>query len=145
MPDRDAFEIKVFSDSFAELADGELTYLIERDRGFRRGDLVLLREWNPGPCEALQRAGRHSFPCDWAECPGFTGRQLLREVGVMTKLHENIDLYGYVVLSLVHYAPVQKTDVTFAVCAARRRAITVIDRPGRMCNESESDLQRDNE
>lgn len=52
-------ELKILAEFFAPVVSGEKTFeLREDDRGFRAGDVLVLREWNPRTKEYTGRALR---------------------------------------------------------------------------------------
>lgn len=97
-------ELKTWPSYFRPLWDGEKTFEIRfDDRGFQRGDMVNLREWDRGlRCEC------HSTHHDPKTCTRYTGRRILAEIGYVTAStsprgqQRGFEGRGYVVFSLIN-------------------------------------------
>lgn len=70
-------ELKTWPTYFRPIWDGEKPFEVRfDDRGFQRGDMVNLREWDPArKCEC------HRNHHDETACSRYTGRRVLAEVG----------------------------------------------------------------
>lgn len=94
-------ELKTWPDYFEAVWAGDKTFEIRYDdRGYQRGDVVVLREWDrSGLCSCLGRA--HD-----ATCGRYTGRQVRAEIGHITAStpargqQRGFSGNGYVVFSL---------------------------------------------
>lgn len=83
--------------SFERLLDGTKTFEIRRDdRGYQLGDVLRLREWNPGMVV-------HQLH------DGYTGRVEMREVGFVFRQGYGVDLGEFVVMALLH--PTTRAEV----------------------------------
>jgi hypothetical protein len=97
-------ELKTWPRFFQAICDGEKTFEIRvDDRGFQRGDHVLLREWNPDVrCPCRDTATDHRL-----DCARYTGRWVEAEIGFITATlprrgnNPGFDGRGYVVFSLL--------------------------------------------
>jgi hypothetical protein len=87
-------ELKAWPHPFTSVLDGTKTHEYRRDdRGFKRGDVLVLREWDPDPGEPSDELGN-------VLARGYTGRQLRARVtyisrGPMWSIPE-----GYCVMSI---------------------------------------------
>lgn len=105
-------ELKTWPSYFRPIWDGEKTFEIRYDdRGFQRGDLVNLREWDRGGvCEC--KSYQHSD-----DCARYTGRRVIAEIGFVTAStaprgqQRGFEGRGYVVFSLIN---VERVDVVSA-------------------------------
>lgn len=97
-------DLKTWLPHFRPVWDGEKTFEIRvDDRGFQRGDLANLREWDIAlSCEC--RSNHH----DEKTCTRYTGRRILAEIGYVaasTPRRGNQPGFsggGYVVFSLIN-------------------------------------------
>lgn len=82
-------ELKTWPDPFQAVLDGTKTFEWRRnDRGFEVGDVLVLREWDPGPTMPFLR-----------DLSGWTGRRVVVQVDYI--LASGFDLpAGYVVMSI---------------------------------------------
>jgi hypothetical protein len=89
-------ELKTLPSYFARIEDGSKTFEVRRnDRGFQAGDVLQLREYNPG--------GDHDN-CEDEHCTTkrYTGREAFRKVGfVASGTLFGLSLGEHVVMSLV--------------------------------------------
>ena len=94
-------ELKIWPQYFQAVLTGEKTFELRiNDRGFQKGDLVILKEWDPeivvkddsDSCHPMQAA--HS----WEEERGYTGRQLDFLIGYVIQVP---DSKNYCVFSLL--------------------------------------------
>jgi hypothetical protein len=98
-------ELKTWPRSFQAILDGDKTFEVRfDDRGFQRGDRVLLREWDPDvQCSCRETGTKHSA----ADCSRYTGREIYAEIGFLTSSvprrsgGPGFDGRGYVVFSLL--------------------------------------------
>lgn len=96
-------DLKTWPAYFRPLWDGEKTFEIRfDDRGYQRGDLVNLREWDRGrTCEC--GSSNHV-----TECARYTGRRIVAEIGYVTAstaprgAQRGFEGHGYVVFSLIN-------------------------------------------
>lgn len=96
-------ELKTWVSYFRPLWDGEKTFEIRfDDRGFQRGDLLDLREWDRARgCEC--KSAHHND-----DCARYTGRRILAEIGFVTAStsprgqQPGFQGRGYVVFSLIN-------------------------------------------
>lgn len=106
MHDRE-FVVRVSSDEFPQLKEGSQTFICIPDEGFRKSDLLLIKEWNPGV--------------------GFSGRYIRRTVGYLRRSLGQLSLNGLVVLSLLGSPPGRVISLV-PVHHVRSRSIMVFDR-----------------
>lgn len=94
MPKPREHELKCQPEPFEALADGRKTHEFRKDdRGFRVGDLLVLREWDP----AEPRLGL-------ADEPHYTGRQIVCYITYISRGPEFNIPKGYVIMSVVRVA-----------------------------------------
>lgn len=68
--------LKIWPQYFARVLDGSKTFEVRHnDRGFQRGDVVLLEEWDPDRVEAL-------------DILKYTGRKIEFEIGYVLPIDE---------------------------------------------------------
>lgn len=108
-------ELKTWPEFFAAVHDGSKTFEIRKDdRGYRQGDVLVLREWTPGECGNPNCVREHWH---WR---GYTGRELRRQVGFVFKAGFGVDLGEYVVLSLL---PEEPADLTALLADLERHQL----------------------
>ena len=98
-----AHDLKTWPAYFRPIWDGEKTFEIRYDdRGFQRGDVVILREWDRGnSCDC--KSAHHAD-----DCGRYTGRRVLAEIGYVTAStsargqQPGFQGRGYVVFSLIN-------------------------------------------
>lgn len=107
-------QLKTWPEYFRPLWDGEKTFEIRfDDRGFQRGDVVDLREWDRfGVCDCPKFHG--------PDCARYTGRRIVAEIGYVTAStaprgqQRGFRGDGYVVFSLVNVDRVEADDAAAA-------------------------------
>jgi uncharacterized protein DUF3850 len=88
-------ELKVWPEYYERLADGSKTFEVRRDdRGYQSGDILRLREWKPIGDGAFTKG-----------IGNFTGREIQRTVGFISRRGFGCDLGEYVVMSLLPGSP----------------------------------------
>lgn len=115
-------ELKTWPSYFRPIWDGEKTFEIRfDDRGFQRGDVVNLREWDRGlPCEC------HSTHHAPGTCSRYTGRRVLAEIGYVTAStsprgqQRGFEGRGYVVFSLINVEHITEDLAALALVEAQR-------------------------
>jgi hypothetical protein len=86
-------DLKTWPEYFEQLDNGEKTFEIRRnDRGFKQGDVLRLREYDPARCNA--------DGCKRGNCPGYTGRSIVYRVGFVYDGGVGGLEDGYVVMAL---------------------------------------------
>ena len=107
---RTEHQLKTWPSYFQAVWTGEKTFEIRYDdRGYQRGDTVVLREWDRDwPCEC--ESNRHDGPC-----AKYTGREIRARVGYVGAFtpargqQRGFNGSGYLVLSL---CDVQRSEPT---------------------------------
>jgi len=94
--------LKVRPPFFDHLLDGKNFEVRRDDRGFQKGDVLRLREYDP--------RGTHD-ECDDATCDTkrYTGREIIVTVGYVYRGGFGCDLGGFVVLALAPAEPPRRT------------------------------------
>lgn len=97
-------KLKTWPRFFDAIASGAKTYEVRLDdRGFQKGDAVVLEEWDPDTfCSCRDRDIQHP-----ADCPRYSGRSIEATIGHVTSSTPRrgstagFDGRGYVVFSLL--------------------------------------------
>lgn len=101
-------ELKTWPSYFTPVAAGEKTFEIRfDDRGYQRGDVLVLKEWDPAiHCTCRDTSREHL-----TVCARYTGREFTARVGHVTAStpgrgnQRGFNGNGYVVLALVPVKP----------------------------------------
>lgn len=101
-PGAQTHHLKTWVQYFAALWSGEKTFEVRyNDRGYQRGDVLVLREWSRDGCTCA------AVPPHESNCGGYTGRTVTARVGYVLAStpprgsQKGFDGNGYVVLALV--------------------------------------------
>lgn len=85
-------KLKTWPDYFEAVLNGEKTFEIrENDRGFQKGDIVVLEEYDPTKSLKIEAMGRP------IEDVGYTGRKIEKQISYVTNWEQK---ENYIVMSI---------------------------------------------
>ena len=94
-------ELKILPEYFEAVATYKKTFEIRKnDRGFKVGDKLIFREWQPNDDQFIN--------------PGYTGREVIRWVSYILYDWQAGLKDGYCIMALKRFAPMKAIDGDFS-------------------------------
>lgn len=88
-------ELKIWPQYFQAVADGSKTFEIrENDRGFQKGDIVILKEWDPTEVIEDELSPGGILLGSYTKTVGYTGRYMEFVIGYVLAIDKNTVVFS---------------------------------------------------